>query len=205
MGNRDNKISINNILYAFLFLVVGMMLINRDETIVTLISKVIGCVFITIGGIKTIVYIYMKGKLGNYKLNSLLIGLIFIAIGISFIVLSGVLDWTIRVIVGLWCIFSGINQMIFAFTYKKYYKEGFAVYLLTSVAMLLVGVLILSVSLSWLIGVLIVAYAVFEIFNYIYYKTKGKDIPSNEKVESKLPALKNDKVVEAVIEEDNTK
>ena len=205
MNSRDNKITINNLLYAFLFLVVGIMLINRDETIITLISKVIGCVFIVVGGIKTIIYIYMKGKLGNYKLNSLLIGLIFIAIGISFIVLSGVLDWTIRVIVGLWSIFAGINRMIFAFTYRKYYKEGFAVYFLTSIAMLLFGIIILSVSLSWVIGVFIVAYAVFEIFNYIYYKTKGKDIPNEEKNDSKLPALKNDKVVEAVIEEDTTK
>ena len=202
MKNKDNKITINNLVYALLFLVVGIMLIDRDETVITLVSKVIGCIFITVGAVKTIIYIYMKGKLGNYKLNDLLIGLILIAIGVAFIVLSGVLDWTIRVIVGLWSIFAGINRMIFAFKYKKHYTEGFKVYFLTSLLMVLFGIVILSVSLSWVIGLFIIAYAVSEIFNYIYYKAKGKEMPSDEKVESKLPAISNNKVVEAVIEED---
>ncbi len=204
MGNRDNKITINNLLYALLFLVIGMMLFTAKESVLTMVSKVIGCVFITVGGLKTIVYIYMKGKVGDYKLNNLLIGLIFIAIGICFIVFSSTLDWAIRVIFGLWSIFAGVNRMIFAFSYKKYDKDGFKVYLLTSIFMLALGVLILSGALSQIIGILIMIYAISEIYNYIYYKTKNKDIP-NDKEDSKLPALKNDKVVEAVIEEDNTK
>lgn len=201
MSNRENKITINNLIYALLFLVVGIMLIDRDETIITLVSKIIGCVFVIVGGVKAIIYIYMKGKLGNYRLNDLLVGLIFIAIGIAFIALSGVLDWAIRVIVGLWSIFAGINRMIFAFTYRKYYKEEFKVYFLTSIVMIVFGIVILSVSLSWVIGLFIIAYAISEIFNYIYYKAKGKDIPEDSKKESKLPALKNDKVVDAVIED----
>lgn len=202
MKNKDNRITINNLVYALLFLLVGIMLINRDETIITLVSKVIGCIFITVGAIKTIIYIYMKGKVGNYKLNGLLIGLVLIAIGIAFVVLSGVLDWTIRVIVGLWSIFAGINRMIFSFKYRKYFKEEFKVYFLTSILMIAFGIVILSVSLSWVIGLFIIAYAVSEIFNYIYYKAKGKEMPSDEKVESNLPALNNNKVVDAVIEED---
>ena len=202
MSNRENKITINNLLYALLFLVVGMMLLTAKESVLTMVSKVIGCVFITAGAIKTIVYIYMKGKLGNYKFNSLLIGLIFIAIGIAFIIFSGTLDWAIRVIIGLWTVFAGVNRMIFAFTYRKYNKDGFNVYLLTSIFMLLLGIVILSGVFSKIIGLLIVIYSVSEIFNYIYYKAKGKEMPSDSKVESKLPALKNEKVVEAVIEED---
>ena len=204
MSNKENKITINNLLYALLFFVVGMMLFTAKESVLTIVSKVIGCVFIVSGGIKTIIYIYMKGKLGNYKFNSLLIGLIFIAIGIAFIVFSGTLDWAIRVIIGLWTIFAGVNRMIFAFTYKKFDKSGFKVYFFTSLFMLALGILILSGALSKIIGILIMVYAVSEIYNYIYYKTKNKEEYTDKK-EEKLPALKNDKVVEAVIEEDNTK
>lgn len=204
MSNKENKITINNLLYALLFFVVGMMLFTAKESVLTIVSKVIGCVFIVAGGIKTIVYIYMKGKLGNYKFNSLLIGLIFIAIGIAFIVFSGTLDWAIRVIIGLWTIFAGVNRMIFAFSYKKFDNSGFKVYFFTSLFMLALGILILSGALSKIIGILIMVYAVSEIYNYIYYKTKNKEEYTDKK-EEKLPALKNDKVVEAVIEEDNTK
>ena len=201
MRNKDNKITISNLIYALLFLAVGMMLFTAETSVLKLASTIIGCIFITVGAIKTIVYIYMKGKVGNYKINNLLVGLIFVFIGIAFIVFSGTLDWAIRVIVGLWCIFAGVNRMIFAFTYRKYYSEGFKVYLFTSIFMLALGILILSGTLSKIVGILIIIYALSEIFNYVYYKIKGKELPSDEKVESKLPALKNDKVVDAVIEE----
>ena len=96
--------------------------------------------------------------------------------------------------------------MIFAFTYKKYYSEGFKVYFITAIFMLILGIVILSGQLiSKIVGILIIVYAISEIYNYVYYKIKGKEFPSDEKVESKLPALKNDKVVDAVIEEDTTK
>ena len=205
MKNRDNKITINNLVYALLFLVIGMVLLT-DTGIVELASKVIGCIFITVGIIKTIIYIYMKGKVGNYRLNNLLVGLILTAIGVCFICLSGTIDWAIRIIVGLWCVFAGVNRMIFAFTYKKYYSEGFKVYFITAIFMLILGIVILSGQLiSKIVGILIIVYAISEIYNYVYYKIKGKEFPSDEKVESKLPALKNDKVVDAVIEEDTTK
>lgn len=202
MKNKDNRITINNLLYALLFLVVGMMLLTAKESVLTMVSKVIGCIFITAGAVKTIIYIYMKGKMGNYKLNSLLIGLIFIAIGIAFIVFSGTLDWAIRVIIGLWTIFSGVNRLIFAFAYKKIDSEGFKVYLLTALFMIILGIVVLSGIFSKVIGLLIVIYAISEIYNYVYYKTKGKEMPSDDKVESKLPAISNNKVVDAVIEED---
>ena len=205
MGNKDNRITINNLLYALLFLVIGMMLLTTKESVLTIVSKVIGCVFITVGAVKTIVYIYMKGKVGDYRFNNLIIGLVFIFGGLAFIIFSGTLDWVIRVIIGLWSIFAGVNRMIFAFTYKKYDNEGFKVYLLTSLFMLVLGIVILSGILSQIIGVLIIIYSISEIFNYIYYKTKGKDIPKETKDDSKLPAVKSDKVVDAVIEEDNTK
>ena len=201
MRNKDNKITISNLIYALLFLAVGMMLFTAETSVLKLASTIIGCIFITVGSIKTIVYIYMKGKVGNYKINNLLVGLIFVFIGIAFIVFSGTLDWAIRVIVGLWCIFAGVNRMIFAFAYRKYYSEGFKVYLFTSIFMLALGILILSGALSKIVGILIIIYALSEIFNYVYYKIKGKELPSDEKVESKLPALKNDKIVDAVIEE----
>ena len=205
MRNKDSKITINNLIYALLFLVIGMVLLTNTG-ILELASKVIGCVFVTVGVIKTIIYIYMKGKLGNYRLNNLLVGLLFIAIGVSFIVFSETLDWAIRVIIGLWAVFAGVNRMIFAFTYKKYYSEGFKVYFFTSLFMLVLGIVILSGQfISKIVGLLIIIYAVSEIYNYIYYKVKGKEVPTEEKNESKLPALKNDKVVDAVIEEDTKK
>ncbi len=203
MKNRDNKITISNLIYALLFLAVGMMLFTAKTSVLELASTIIGCIFITIGAINVIVYIYMKGKVGNYKINNLLVGLIFVFIGIAFIIFSGTLDWAIRVIVGLWSIFAGVNRMIFAFTYRKYYSEGFKIYFFTSLFMIALGILILSGVFSKILGILIIVYALSEIFNYIYYKIKGKELPSDEKVESKLPALKNEKVVDAVIEENN--
>ena len=55
--NKESKISINNLVYALLFLVFGIILLTSTEDLITIVSKVIGGVLIVIGIIKAIIYI----------------------------------------------------------------------------------------------------------------------------------------------------
>jgi len=58
---RENKITINNLIYALLFLLLGILLLTRLD-LLSVASKLIGGVLIVIGIVKIIVYIYMNGK-----------------------------------------------------------------------------------------------------------------------------------------------
>ena len=123
--NKENKITVNNLIYALLFLVFGIILLTSTEDLITIASKVIGGVLIIIGIIKSIIYIYMKGKLGNYSTSNLALALLFICFGLLFIFLSGTLSFTIRIIIGIWILFSGINRIIFAISMRVIDKKGF--------------------------------------------------------------------------------
>lgn len=204
--NKESKITVNNLIYALLFLVFGIILLTSTEDLITIVSKVIGGVLITIGIIKAIIYIYMKGKLGEYSLSKLIVSLMFISFGMLLIFLSGTLSFAIRTVIGIWIVFSGINRVIFAISMCAIDKKSFLVYLITSLLMVALGIVIITGVFDQLIGLLIIIYSVIEIVNYIYFKVKNKDyeeiIEKPVKKDKKLKRLKKGKVVDAVIEEE---
>jgi len=206
--NKENKITINTLISALLFLVFGIILLTNTEDLITTISKVMGGVLVLIGIIKAIIYIYMKGKLGDYNITKLIISLLFISSGILLIFLSGALSFAIRTIVGMWILFSGINRVIFAISLSSMDKKSFLVYLITSLLMIILAIIIITGVFDKLIGLLIIIYATIEIVSYIYYKVKNKNyeeiIEKPTKKEKKIKRLKKGKVVDAIIEE-NTK
>ena len=204
--NRESRITINNLIYALLFLVFGIILLTSTEDLITIVSKVIGGVLIVIGIIKSIIYIYMKGKLGEYSLSKLIVALLFICFGMLLIFLSGTLSFAIRTVIGMWILFSGINRIIFAISMSAIDKKSFLVYLITSLLMIVLGIVIITGVFDQLIGLLIILYSVIEIVNYIYFKVRNKDYEEvtekTVKKEKKLKRLTKGKVVDAVIEED---
>ena len=201
--NKENRITINNLVFALLFLVFGIILLTSTEDLITIVSKIIGSVLIIIGIIKTIIYIYMKGKLGDYSTSKLAIALLFISFGMLLIFLSGTLSFAIRTVVGIWVLFSGINRVIFAFANISD-KKGFLVYLITSILMIILGIILITGIFDQVIGLLIIIYSIMEIVDYIYFKVKNKDIEEvkTNNQNKKLKRLKKGKVVEAIIEEE---
>ena len=204
--NRENKITLNNLIYALLFLAFGVILLTSTDSLISIVSKVIGVGIIIVGVVKTLLYVYRKGKLGDYPLSELLIGLILICFGVLLIVVSSTLSFAIRVIIGLWVVFAGINRVIFSMSVKPIDKKGFIFYLITSLLMVCLGVLIISGIFDKLIGLLIIIYAIMEIVDYIYYKAKFKDNEETttaiQKVSKNKKGKKEGKVVDAVIEDE---
>lgn len=204
--NKESRITVNNLIYALLFLVFGIILLTSTEDLITIVSKVIGGVLIVIGTIKAIIYIYMKGKLGEYSLSKLIVSLLFISFGALLIFLSGTLSFAIRTVIGIWIVFSGINRVIFAISISTLDKKSFLVYLITSLLMISLGIVIITGVLDQLIGLLIIIYSVMEIVNYIYFKVKNKDfeevVEKPVKKEKKLKRLTKGKVVDAIVEDE---
>ena len=205
--NTENKLTINNLIYALLFLTFGIILLTSTEDLISIASKVIGGIIIAVGIVKTLIYVYKKGKYGDYGLSELLVGLILICFGILLVVVSSTLSFAIRVIIGLWVVFAGVNRIIFSISVRSYDSKGFLVYLSTSLLMILLGILIISGVFDQFIGLLIIIYSIMEIVNYIYYKVKYKNNEGGNQIQKVVKnkdskVNKNGKVVDAVIEED---
>lgn len=204
---NENKITINNLIYALLFFVFGIILLTSTEDLISIASKVIGTGLIIVGIIKSVVYIYMKGKLGDYKLSELILGLIIIFFGSLLLIYSSALSFAIRTIVGMWVLFAGINRIVLAISVKVIDRTGFKIYLGTSLLMLIVGICLLSGLFDKIIGLFIIIYSITEIVNYIYFKTKNKNYNTekkedNKSIMKKYKSIKEPKVLDAIIEEE---
>jgi len=204
---KENKITINNLIYALLFLVFGIILLTSTEDLISIASKIIGFILIIVGIVKTIVYIYMKGKLGDYKLSELIIGLLIISCGSILLLYSSALSFAIRTIIGLWVLFAGINRIVLAISIKSIDKIGFRVYLITSILMVLIGLCLISGLFDKIIGLFIIIYSITEIVDYVYFKTKNryyepKKKNNKEKNKNKIKRIKEPKVIDAIIEEE---
>lgn len=197
MNNDESK----NLVWALLFLIFGIILLVSDKDILETASNILG-IFIAITGIiKGINYVYLKGKLGDYSTTELAISILLIMFGVSLLVFSKALSLTIRLIFGLWALFAGINKIVFAINIKSVDKNGFITYLSSAIIMIIVGILLVSNLLGNVIGLLIIIYSVCEIIDYIYYNSNKnkKNYPKNKSKNNK--SKKEQKVIEAVIEE----
>lgn len=204
---KENRITVNNLMYSLLFLVFGIILLTSTENLISLASKVVGVILSIIGIIKIIVYIYMKGKLGKYSINDLIFGLLMLCGGILTFLYSDVLSFTIRIIMGFWILFSGINRIVLAISIKKIDNTGFKVYLITSLLMLLLGIVLLTGLFDRIIGIFIIGYAIIEIINYIYSNSRNKNFNSSNKSmkkskKQKYKTIKEPKVIDAIIDEE---
>ncbi len=203
---KENRITINNLIYSLLFLVFGIILLTSTEDLVSIASKIIGAVLIIVGIVKSIIYVYMKGKVGDYGVTNLLIGILLICFGVSFVFFSSALSFVIRTVIGAWVLLAGINRIIFAISTISIDKKGFIVYLITSFIMFALGFLLISGIFDQVVGLLIILYSITELVDYIYYKVKFKEY---QQPEGKLEIVKKDKknskkgkVVDAKIDED---
>ena len=198
---QENKITVNNLIYALLFLLFGILLLTKWD-LMAIASQIIGYILIGIGIIKIIIYVYMKGKVGNYRLSELIYGLLLIFGGFLLITYSGALSFAIRTIAGLWVLFSGINRIILAISIKQVDSLGFKVYFTTSILMIIIGLCLMSGLVDRIIGLFIIGYSITEIVNYIYYKIKNRPFVAKEKTKknNRRKRLKETKVVDAIIE-----
>ena len=198
---NENKITIRNLISALLFLVLGIILLTTNEGVISIVSKVIGSILILVGIVKVVQYIYLKGKLGQYNLRELIAGLVIICMGVLFILFSQTLGLAIRLIIGIWTLFAGVNRLILALSVKGEDKVGFRMYLSSAIIMISIGIILTSGLFNKLLGLFIIIYAISEIIDYVYSKYSERKF-SNNKIVKKQKKLKDTKVVDAIIEED---
>ena len=185
--NSENKITINNLIYALLFLVFGIVLLTSTTDLISIASKVIGVILIIFGIIKAIIYTYKKGKYSNYSLSELIIGIIVIGLGVLLLLYSSTLSFVIRIVVGLWILFAGVNRIIFSIYIRQVDKIGFRIYN--------------GFNINQLIGLFIIIYSVIEIIDYIYYKINSKKYESKTS-SNKMVKIKDERIVDAIVDEE---
>ena len=194
--NYSNTLSL---IYSILYFILGAIIFTKPEIIILFISYVIGGIFIIIGIFKCIKnYLDIK-KDNNISSKEMITGIILVILGSVFILLAGVIEALVRLIIGGWILFSGINRLINSLNIKNRTKTK-VIYIILSFIIIGVGLYtILESNLAFkTIGLLLIIYSIIEIIGYIFNK-KEHYIEEHIIIESE-----NNKVIDAVLIEDKT-
>lgn len=161
-----------SLLESVIFAIIGIVLIQKPEGTVKVITYVLGAIFILAGIYKIIAYIYEKGKGGLYNYN-IVYGLMAVVIGIITIAFSGTIGALFRIIIGVWIIYSGLLRMTTSFRLRGLNSNVWIVSLVLSIIMLICGIYVIANSgaIVATIGLFILIYSIIDIVeNLIFLK-----------------------------------
>ena len=154
---------------SLIFIVFGIMLISRPEAIVSVISILLGAIFIVMGVLKIIDY-YSNGKQDNYLIA---IATVLILVGIIIMFCADIILSVFRILIAVWIIYSGIMNLQTAIVWKDYKSRLWLVTLLLAIVTIVVGVYILinTGAILQTIGVAILIYGLVDIIeSFIFIK-----------------------------------
>jgi len=183
-----------SLISSILFFILGAIVFTKPEVIILFISYVIGGIFVLIGIFKCIKnYLDIK-KDNTISSKEMIIGIVLVIIGLVFILLAGVIEALVRLVIGGWILFAGINRLINSLGIPKK-NNKFIIYLVLSFFLIGVGLYtILESNLAFkTIGLVLMIYSVIEIIGYIFNK---KDIYVKEQI---IIETNNDKIIETTL------
>lgn len=198
---KEEKISVSTLLNSILLLILGIVLLTKSEAVINVISWIFGGILVLFGLTKIISYFKSRKGTNEYFMDAdLLLGLLLISLGCVLIFIPGIVDVSIRVICGGWILIAGLNRLLLGITIRPLDQKGSKLYIITSLLMILVGILVLT-NLFNIIGIYIIIYAVFDIINYIYSVTTGKKIIDDEPIEKSKDNKKGKKKVKKSVKD----
>lgn len=162
-----------DIVISIVFLLLGILLMIKPNEMLSVISILIGAVFIIIGFLKLVDYFTSKDK-EDYLLTMALISVIF---GVIVLFCSDVIAGVFRIILGVWIIAAGLKDFQTALVWKDT-KSGFwTLTIVLAMLMIIAGIVVLVSSTLALkiVGIIILLYAVFDIITRAIFIKKIKN------------------------------
>ena len=131
-----------SLLNPIIYLVLGILLIFKSNEVVELLFYVLGIIVI-IYGIKSFVLYYQNKEVVQYKNINLTIAIASVIIGVLLIILSGILEASIRYVLGFFFIFMGISRLLTSISFNNY--KNFST--ISNIVLIALG--IYSIFLYW--------------------------------------------------------
>lgn len=163
--------NITSLISAIIFFIIGSIIFTNPNSTVKFIAYVLGGCFSLVGLFKIISYYKGKKKEKEVYIKDLSIGIIAFSAGLILIIFSNTVEALIRIIMGAWILFNGINLLINSIRSAKVKDKSSIILIILSSLMIIGGIyMILKSNLVFqMIGLCIIIYSIIEIIGYIYY------------------------------------
>ena len=166
-----------SILTSVIFAIIGLIMIYYPESTIMFISTIIGIFFIVVGIIKIINYFIARGNSTLFS-NDIAWGLIAIILGLVTMVYSGTIESILRIMIGIWIIYSGFTRFNLSFRLKNINSKLWAFVLILSIIMVVGGVYVTFYpgALIVTLGVIILIYSIIDLVEGFIFMRNMNDI-----------------------------
>ena len=128
--------SIAVLINSIIFFILGAVMFTNPEAIVLIVTYVIGGLIIILGLFNCIKNYLDVKKDNKVSSNGMVLGIVLVVVGLVFIFLAGVIEALVRLVIGGWILFSGINRLINALYLPKKSSKFIVLFILS---LLLIG------------------------------------------------------------------
>ena len=194
----------SSLVSAILFFILGAIMFTNPDTMVIVISRILGGILILFGLYSCIKNYILVRQNTQVSAIPMVAGISCMAIGSVFFFAAGFVEAMVRFVIGGWILLSGIVRFASAMQIDKKNNPKFFSLLIISLLLILAGLYtILEANLAFqTIGIVLMIYAGLEIFGWLTNKSVVKETMTKE--EKKKKRSKNKDVVDAVIIKDDT-
>lgn len=173
------KMGWTSIITSLGFAILGIIIAYNPNTTFQIISYVLGGIIIAYGILKMIEYFRMKDSNNLYS-DELSYGIISALFGIVVIICSDMIEALIRILIGVWIVYSGVMRLGLAIKLQKFDSDNriWVPVLLIALMMTICGIYIIASpgAIMLTIGIVMIVYAVMDIIEEIIFMRNVKDI-----------------------------
>lgn len=158
-----------DIIISLIFILFGIMLIARPESIMSVIAIILGLIFIAVGVLRMIDY-FATDKKDNYIFAMAVVSII---IGIVIMFCADIILSAFRILIAIWIIYSGIMNLQTTIVWKDYKSKLWLTTLILAIVMIIAGIYVLinNGAILQTVGIAIVVYGIVDIIeNAIFIK-----------------------------------
>jgi len=201
--NRNEPINSTSLIISMITLIVGFILVlYGNSKVYDIIGYVVSGILMVTSLIRFFIAYRTSKKTNDLEIGAILFSVILFCLGVFVAFRPGLVMTLISICIGALITFFGVQRLILGLTVKKIDEQGSKFFVIESILMIVLGVVILSQQLLSLLGLFLIAYSIFELSGYIYYKSQNKDYSEvlNKRVTKEM---KESEAKDAIIEENS--
>lgn len=159
-----------DIAISLIFILLGVMLIARPESIMSVIAILLGAIFIIMGILKGVDY-WSSGRQDKYSFAT---AVILIIIGIVVMFCADLILSAFRILIGIWIIYTGIMNLQTTIVWRNYHSKLWILSIILAIILVIAGIFIIinSGSILQTIGIAILIYGIVNIIENIIFIKK---------------------------------
>ena len=172
-----------SLISSFIFVIIGLFLFINPNTTISIISYVIGSILLFFGLIHIYKYFSSKNPINVFSFD-LAYGVLLSIAGIFLIIDTSIFAKVINVIVGIWIIINSVTKFQYGLVLRKVNNKDWTYTILVSLLTFAWGVVLLinplqsALTITQIIGVFIIVYAVLDIIDNFIIRKNVNDIVS---------------------------